>query len=125
MSQHINPTPKQTDITSLNSKLIPQRLTVTLLSGFSFKSWGHAEAYRVGNIVIVSITGLICSTSISTETPFLTISGLNPVAYIMAVGRCGSTPMAVAAHANENKIYMNDATANENCFGEIVIPVNN
>lgn len=115
------------DLASLNSKITPQNLNMTLLSGWSLKSWGQATAIKTGNIVVVSLSGLISNTDVSVDTAFAQIDGLSPTGFVMATGKTNyqSGHIILSAHAGETNIYINSAHANENNYGQLIIPVNN
>lgn len=117
----------QEQVTSLNSKLAPLQLTVTLQSGWSLKSWGHATAIKTGNIVVVTISGLISDADTSGDVGFAQITGLSPKDFVLSVGKTDYQAglITLSAHAGETNLYISNAHANQNNFGQLVIPVDN
>ena len=102
-------------------------MTINLLSGWSLKSWGHVTAFKTGNIVVVSISGLISNTDVSVDSAFAQIDGLSPTGFVMATGKTNyqSGDIILSARSGETNIYINGAYANENNYGQLIIPVNN
>ena len=99
-------------------------LTVTLKSGFTMRSWGAINAFKIGRIVILTFSGLASDSSITSDTAFCTISGITVSKTITGSGRCGTASIFMQSRINTGDLYINGTEANVACYGELVFFVN-
>lgn len=112
-------------LNSINDKLTPEALSVTLKTGFSVESWGYARASKIGKIVILSFSGLISSSTISNDTNLCEIDGIQAFEDMIGIIRSndsGANGMIMSIK-NSNIIKINKVSANAMCFGELIFPI--
>ena len=110
---------------AIMAQLNPESLTVTVKPGFSVESWGYVKAYKIGKIVIVSISGVTSLNTITSDTNLCTIAGIQASDYMLGMirtGNSGADAMLMSVK-NSNTININNTIAGDMCFGEIIFPI--
>lgn len=107
--------------TSIIKRGATETLTVTIADNFALSSWGFARAVRIGNIVIVSASGLHPTKNISGDTTCLTIAGVTAKTGVMSIGLGGNNNgLCTVSIFSGGTVKMNFCNANSDTFFELV-----
>ena len=119
MSQHINPTPKQTDLASLNSNLTPVEVPVTWDAGNTAQSYTRLSIF--GCVAVLNLSITINTTGGGWNKVGSFSSGYAPkidVYFILYDSSNTSTTVGIKCYINSNgTIYIMGEHSNDSVRG--------